>query len=169
MAFVKNVLFGGRGTATVGGDLMLAVVRVSLGIFMCVGHGLGKVFPGGSLGPPQGLIDGVTTMGFPMPTLFAWAAGLTEFLGAALLALGLLTRPAAAGLVFTMGVAAFVVHANDPWFMTGTGGSKEPAMLYLFPFLLFLVIGGGRFSIDALLRRPKPRVDIVPITTSPVR
>jgi putative oxidoreductase len=158
MKLIKTILFGGRGTASLSGDVMLAVVRVSIGLFMLVGHGwskLTRVEDGTRVfGPPQMLIDGTAAMGFPAPELFAWCAALTESLGAVLLILGLLTRPAAFGLVFTMGVAAFVDHANDPWFMAQASpgrGSKEMAMLFMFPCLLFLTIGAGKVSADALL------------------
>ena len=170
MHLIKTILFGGRGAASLSGDLMLAVVRVSVGLFMLVGHGwskLTRVTEDGTrvFGPPQMLIDGTAAMGFPMPELFAWCAALTESLGAALLILGLLTRPAAFGLVFTMGVAAFVAHANDPWFMAQANGgrAKEMAMLFMFPCLLFMTIGAGKVSADALLyhksrlKPPMPR------------
>ena len=49
-----------------------------------------------------------------------------------------------------MAVAAFVVHAGDPWTL-GAGRSKEPALLYLFPFLALALTGPGRFSLDAWL------------------
>lgn len=153
MKLIKTILFGGRGTASLSGDVMLAVVRISIGLFMLVGHGWSKLVGPDRFGPPQGLIDATAAMGFPMPVVFAWCAALTETLGAALLILGLLTRPAAFGLVFTMGVAAFVRHANDPWFMAQASGgpSKEMAMLFMFPCLLFMTIGAGKVSADALL------------------
>src|SRR5687767_3778808 len=46
-----------------------------------------------------------------------------EFFCALLVMLGFATRLAAIPIVFGMGVAAFVVHANDPWTM-GKAGSK---------------------------------------------
>ena len=70
-----------------------------------------------------------------------------EVVCAVLLIVGLLTRPASLGLVFTMAVAGFVVHGADPLFMGG-GPSKEPALLYLAAYLLLLFTGPGRYSLD---------------------
>jgi len=72
-------------------------------------------------------------------------------LGATDLILGLGTRFAAIPVVIAMGVAALVVHANDPLLM-GQGASKEPALLYAIPFLALVFTGGGRFSVDAWLK-----------------
>ena len=41
-------------------------------------------------------------------------------------------------------VAAFVVHADDPW------GKKEFALLYAIPFTALAITGGGRYALDAL-------------------
>lgn len=71
-----------------------------------------------------------------------------EFVCPLLVMAGLATRLAAVPTVVTMAVAAFVVHANDPWTM-GAGASKEPALLYLIPFLALIFTGPGRFAIDA--------------------
>ncbi|HLL90878.1 MAG TPA: DoxX family protein [Tepidisphaeraceae bacterium] len=147
---LKPLLFGGAGGASTFADLGLLLLRVTIGTFMAFGHGMGKLpFLGGEL--PVG---GVTKLGFPAPTLFAWLLALTEFVGGLLLAIGLLTRPAAFAIMFGMGVAAFVAHGNDPWFARG-GPSKEMAMLFLVPALLFVLAGAGRFSIDALFNRKR--------------
>lgn len=71
-----------------------------------------------------------------------------EFVCPLLVMIGLATRLAAVPTAITMAVAAFVVHANDPWTMGG-GASKEPALLYLIPFLALIFTGPGRLSIDA--------------------
>lgn len=121
-------------------DLGLALLRVFAGLSMAFGHGLGKLPPSGKF------LEGVGAMGFPAPTVFAWAAALSEFGGALLVALGLFTRLGAAGVAFTMGVAAFVAHAQDPF------GRKEMALLYLAIMVCFLLVGSGRFGLDALIR-----------------
>jgi putative oxidoreductase len=73
-----------------------------------------------------------------------------EFFCALLVMLGLATRLAAIPVVITMAVAAFIVHAADPWTMGG-GASKEPALLYLTAFLTLIFTGAGKLSLDALL------------------
>ena len=147
MAAVKRVLFGGPGGATVVADVGLLVLRLVTGLLLALGHGWGK------LPPPEGFVSGVGKLGFPQPTLFAWGATLAEFAGGLLIAIGLLTRPAALFVAFTMLTAAFLQHASDPWFMSSApgGGSKEPALLFLGPALALLLMGAGRFSIDALI------------------
>jgi putative oxidoreductase len=87
---------------------------------------------------------------------------VAEFLCALLVMLGLFTRFAAVPVVIAMAVAAFVVHGGDPWsmgkaakaFFSGeskTWSSKEPALLYLIPFLTLIFTGAGAFSMDALI------------------
>ena len=53
--------------------------------------------------------------------------------------------PAAIPAAITMFVAAFVVHFDDPI------GTKEKALLYLFAFLVILLSGAGKFSLDGYL------------------
>src|SRR5688572_18572006 len=151
---IKSILFGGRGAGSAIADIALSIVRVSTGLLMAVGHGKSKLFHDGPFGPPEGLIRGTQALGFPAPTLFAWCAALAELVGGILIALGLLTRPAAAILVFNMAVAAFGAHLHDPIFAAKRGDpSKEMALLYLLPFFLFMFTGGGRFAADAAIRR----------------
>ena len=63
------------------------------------------------------------------------------------LLLGLLTRLATFPLITAMCVATFVTHAGQPF------GAKEMALLYLSVYVLILIIGPGRYSIDRLLWR----------------
>ncbi len=124
-------------------DFSLALLRVFIGLTMAFSHGLGK------MPPPEQLIGGVEAMGFPMPVFFAWAAALAEFAGGILLAIGLLTRPAAAFVMVTMATAFFIVHAADPF------QNKEMALLYLFASLFFVIHGAGRWSVDHFIARQK--------------
>jgi putative oxidoreductase len=82
-----------------------------------------------------------------------WFEGTIQLVGGVLLALGLFTRPAAFVLSGLMAAAYFIVHSK--WF----AGSFFPiinrgelAALYCFVFLYFSTAGGGRYSLDALLR-----------------
>lgn len=132
----------------------LLVLRVVAGGFMMT-HGWGKVqrvFAGefDKFADPIGIGTG--------PSLVA-AAG-AEFACAALVVIGLFTRLAAIPVAFTMGVAALVVHGNDPW-LAGTAAdlfkagkaeswsSKEPALIFAAAFLTLALTGAGRFSVDA--------------------
>jgi Predicted membrane protein len=117
------------------------LLRLFVGLTMAFAHGLGKLPPG------EQLVQGVAGMGFPMPEFFAWCAGLAEFAGGLLIAVGLLTRPAGLFIAFTMLVAAMGVHANDPFQI------KELAYLYMTIGVFFTLTGAGRFSIDSILSK----------------
>jgi putative oxidoreductase len=90
-------------------------------------------------------VGGLTQRGFPLPGVCGWAAIFSEFVGGLLLAVGLLTRPAAAFVLATLAVAAFYVHAADPF------QRKELALAYVLVSIAVLIAGPGRFSIDALV------------------
>lgn len=122
-------------------DVGLLLLRVFAGVALALAHGLGK------LPPSERFVAGVVEMGFPAAPLFAWATGFSETVGGLLLAVGLLTRPAAFFVLVTMTVAAFVRQAGDPFL------ERELALLYGFVALQFLLAGPGRLSLDALLRR----------------
>ena len=143
---IKSLLLGPG--SSLPGDLGLLILRAGVGLMIAFGHGRGKLFTDGRLGPSDQFISGVAKMGMPMPTVFAWCAALAEFLGGLLLALGLLTRPAALALTINMLVAIVGVHLHDPVFKGDVPGYKEPALLYLLPFLTLLLTGPGRFSLD---------------------
>ncbi len=138
------------------GSIGLLILRLGVGGYMAI-HGWGKVqmlFAGDfdKFGDPIGL-------GNALSLVLATGA---EFLCAVLVMLGLATRFAAAPVAFTMAVAAFVVHRADPWtagrayelFAAGETKfpvSKEPALLFLIPFLALVFTGPGEFSVDRLV------------------
>ena len=117
----------------------LLLLRIFAGLSMAFAHGVGKI------PPTDGFVGFVTSLGLPAPYIMAWMAGITEFVGALLIAVGLLTRPAALGLMGTMAVAAFIAHGADPF------AKKELALLYFFVFLAIFLIGPGKFSLDSRL------------------
>lgn len=141
MSGLKSFLVGAADRRSSLASFALLLLRVFAGLSLALGHGFGK------LPASEGFIEGVGNLGFPAPALFAWAAALSESVGGILLALGLLTRPAALGIFCTMAVAAFIQHASDPYHV------KELALFYGTIGLVFLLIGAGRFSLDALIRR----------------
>ena len=72
---------------------------------------------------------------------------VAEVFAAAFVVLGLFTRLSAAAVIFTMGVAFFVMH-NGTFIGEGNG---ELAMVYLIAFLVIFVSGAGKYSIDGKL------------------
>ena len=59
-----------------------------------------------------------------------------------LVMLGFKTRWATLPLLFTMLMAAFYAHGNDPF------SDKELSLLFFTLFLSVLISGGGRYSVD---------------------
>jgi putative oxidoreductase len=95
----------------------------------------------------------------PVPGALQAAAAASEFGGGALLILGLLTPLAALGLMGTMIGALGMVHIpkGDPFVGMPGQSSAEPAAGYLAIAFMFLMVGPGTFSVDALwARRPAP-------------
>ena len=138
---LKEILFGGESGLSTVANMGLALLRIFAGVALMTSHGLTK------LPPSEQFVGGVANIGFPEPTVFAWAAALSEFLGGALLALGLLTRPASFFIACTMLTALLGVLRSDPF------GKQELAFLYLFIALCFLLKGASDWSIDAFLRK----------------
>jgi putative oxidoreductase len=95
---------------------------------------------------PGWMEEQVAQMGFPAVGFFALVACLTEFAGGVALVFGLLTRPSAALLAFTMGMAAFRFHGVAPF----TGMHIAQGFFWLF--VVFVALGGGRLSVDHVLR-----------------
>ncbi len=123
-------------------DLSLLLLRVTFGGLMLLNHGLPKLEKLTGDAP----IKFAEVMGMNA-TMSLSLAVFAEVLCAALLIVGLFTRFAALPLTVTMLVAVFVIHWADP--LT----DKESALLYLIPFLILLMKGGGWYSLDRLLGR----------------
>lgn len=112
---------------------------------MLIGHGWGKL---ASFGDRMG--------GFPDPLGIGSAASLggavfAEVVCAALVTIGLFTRAALIPLIFTMAVAAFMIHADHPFFNTD-GPSKELALVYLVSYVVLFLTGPGKYSVDKQVR-----------------
>ncbi len=86
-----------------------------------------------------------------LPPVLALAAGLIEFFGGLALAAGLATRVSAALVFGLMFVATVQVHLGNGFFWT-SGGFEYPLMWGLVA-LSFVIRGGGRFSLDAVVGR----------------
>ncbi len=138
---VKTILFGGESGLSYAANAGLSLLRIFAGIALAFAHGIGK------LPPSEGLINRTTELGFPMPVVFAWIAGLSEFLGGIFLALGFLTRISSFFIASTMLVALVGVHGADPF------SKQELAFMYLFVALAFLLKGSGDWSVDSHLRK----------------
>jgi putative oxidoreductase len=119
-------------------DPALLVLRVWFGSMLLVKHGLDKMvnFSRMSSHFPDPLHVGSTAS--------LLLALLAEVICPLLVIFGFATRLAAAIIVIDMAVAFSMVHH----FRLFGQGSGELALLYLGPFLVLLMAGAGRLSVD---------------------
>ena len=126
-------------------DLASLILRVGLGFFLVFGHGLDKL---------QMLVSGdiqfAALFGLS-PTINLTLAVLAEFFAALAVLIGFKTRLASIPIIITMTAAIFVFHFSDPLFAASGGGSKEFAAIYLIGYLGILLLGSGKYSLDAII------------------
>ncbi|HNX53685.1 MAG TPA: DoxX family protein [Pontiellaceae bacterium] len=136
---VKQILFGTTPDANIG----ILLLRVFTGAALMT-HGIAKM-----AGGMEKFTGFVASLGVPAPHVMAFLAAFSESFGAAFLAVGLLTRPAAFMIICTMSVAIFGALGGQPF------AKQELAWLYFFPALMFLLKGAGRWSIDFMVTGKK--------------
>ncbi|EGV42521.1 DoxX family protein [Bizionia argentinensis JUB59] len=124
-------------------NLSLLILRMAGGALMLT-HGIGKIAP----------LFGSDPIQFPDPIGFGATTSLAlavfaEVVCAALLILGLATRFAAIPLLITMLVAVLIIHVPDPF------AKQELPLLYASIYLVILIAGAGKFSIDNLIYNKK--------------
>ncbi|AFY74598.1 putative membrane protein [Synechococcus sp. PCC 7502] len=146
-------LFRSENAPQVLVQVALTMLRVVAGIVM-IHNGLDKI------SDIEGFAEAyVAEIGLPFPVFFSYVAALTELIGAPLLVLGLLTRPAALGLMSTMLVAIYH-HVHVGGFSIP---SVELSTLYSVCFAFFVVNGAGKFSVDQLISDrffPQPSINL---------
>lgn len=138
------------GTRDATASLGLFFLRVGMGLLMLFGHGWKKVM-GFSEMKDKFSVPDFFPLKYMSPPVSLMAVISAEAICSVLIIVGLATRPAAFILAFTMVVAAFHIHGSGPWFLGEGPGPKEPALLYLVPFVAILLAGAGSFSLDASL------------------
>jgi len=121
--------------------------RIAAGVIFTA-HGAQKLF--GAFGGYglEGTGQFMASIGLNPGTLMALLAGSAEFFGGLALLLGLLVRPAALVLAFTMLVAIFGVHINDGLFMPK---GYEFALSLLAISVGLAISGAGQFSLDRVI------------------
>ncbi len=120
---------------------LLSVVRIFLGL-LYLQHGLSKHFGWPAASPPN----------FQAWSMLGLAGGI-EIIGGILLAAGFYTRWVALILSGEMAVA-FFIYANRMargFFPLANGGQTEA--IYSFFFFMFVLVGGGAWSVDRLMKR----------------
>ena len=116
-------------------DLALLILRLGASGLMLT-HGIPKVNM--LLASPIQFSD---PLGIgAIPSLIGVLIG--EVIAPLFIIIGFKTKIATIPTIITMAVAAFVVHAND------SIDVKEKALLFLVCFIVILLAGPGRFSVD---------------------
>jgi len=137
--FIKNTFNTGKYPNNV--SLALLLIRLTAGTFM-LSHGMGKFWK----------LFGDEPIAFADPIGVGVTASLAltvfaEVLCSLFLILGIATRLSAIPLLITMLVAAFIIHSDDPF------GKKELALLYGVAYLVLLIAGAGKYSIDNFISK----------------
>ena len=118
-------------------DFLYAVMRMMVGLlFAC--HGVQKLF---------GMLGGQSQVSNPM----LLAAGIIEFVGGGLVAIGFWTSYAAFIASGQMAAAYFIAHAAKGFWPILNKG--EPAVLYCFVFLYIASRGSGALSVEAVAHK----------------
>lgn len=125
-------------------NLGLLVLRCCLGLFLAV-HGLNKIFGASGLSGTASWFAGI---GFKWPAAQARLAAATEIGAGLMLALGLLTPLAAAGIIGVMIVAIVVAHWKVGFFVFHAGQGWELRATIAVAALAVGMIGPGEWSVD---------------------
>ena len=121
------------------------LLRVPVGIILAA-HGAQKLFGWFGGYGLEGTGGWMESIGLAPGFLMALLAGSAEFFGGLFILLGLLTRPAAIALSFTMVVAIFSVHFANGLFMSNNGYEFGLALLAASVSLAFS--GAGKVALD---------------------
>lgn len=130
--------------------LALLALRIPTGIVFAA-HGAQKLFGWFGGYGLEGTGQWMASIGLEPGFLMALLAGSAEFFGGLALIFGVLTRPVAAVLAFTMVIAIFSVHIGNGLFMSNNGYEFGLALLTIATAVSFT--GGGKLSVDQLLKR----------------
>ena len=121
-------------------DGVETLLRVIAGGFLTI-HGSQKITN------PFGAAEMVEGLGFYPGAFWSLLLSCTEFFGGILIAIGLLTRPAAFAGMFVLLVTVWF-H----WITVGQGFSgAEKSLLWAAILLFFVIRGGNRQSVDACI------------------
>lgn len=133
-------------------EIWIDLIRIYLGIALFV-RGLVFFLPGGR-GTLHGFLDQVAFGGWGISVLLGHYILMAHLAGGVLLAIGLLTRIAAAVQIPILFGAVFLVHYQEGFFAMGQ--SLELTTLVLFLLVVILIHGPGKLSLDAIITSPAP-------------
>jgi putative oxidoreductase len=121
-------------------DLGKLLLRLAVGGLMLF-HGLHKLFGG---------IDGISGMlvAKGLPGFIAYGVLIGEVVAPVLIILGILTRPAALVLAFTMIVAWLMVGMGETFALDKVGAWAIESLIYFFISALAVAfLGAGRYAV----------------------
>ena len=121
------------------------VTRLIIGSMMFV-HGLEKL-----TGDPAGFGGFLESLGVPLPGVMAWVVTLLELVGGAMLVLGLVTRAVAALMTVEL-IGAIVLVTGERGLIAAEGVGFERDLAYIAGFLVLVLLGPGRPSLDHLMK-----------------
>lgn len=134
-------------------DLGLLILRVGIGISFMF-HGLPKLLAGPERWEQLGGALGLMGIHFA-PTFMGLVASLSEFVGGFFLVIGLFTRVSSFFMLNTL-IVATIMHLK-----LGHGFDKYSHALELaIVFLSLILIGAGKYSLDALICKCKAKTII---------
>ena len=133
-------------------DFALLIIRLGIGFSVLTFHGYSKISGGPELWEKIGTSMSHLGIGFA-PTFWGFMASFSEFVCSILLILGVLFRPAALLLAFTM-LVAILRHLNLPVDNPSSGWSGASHALELFTIYMGLFFAGpGRYAFSLMTRR----------------
>ncbi|HBO12361.1 MAG: DoxX family protein [Pseudomonadales bacterium] len=141
----KNLI---QGLVATDANWATIALRIPVGIIFAA-HGAQKLFGWFGGYGLEGTGQWLASIGLEPGYLMALLAGGAEFFGGLALIAGLLVRPAAAVLAFTMVVAIFAVHIGNGLFMSNNG--YEFGLALLAASVSLAISGAGRASVDRVL------------------
>tara|TARA_B100000809_G_scaffold221135_1_gene229246 strand:+ start:131 stop:568 length:438 start_codon:yes stop_codon:yes gene_type:complete len=124
------------------------VLRIPIGIIF-MAHGAQKLFGWFGGYGLEGTGGWMESIGLVPGFIMALMAGSAEFFGGLFILLGLLTRPAAIALSFTMVVAILSVHFANGLFISNDG--YEFGLALLAACVSLALSGAGKIAIDNVL------------------
>jgi len=137
-ALVKRITHSTAGFSTLA-------LRIPIGIIF-MAHGGQKLFGWFGGYGLEGTGQWLASIGIEPSVLMAFLAGSAELVGGLFILLGLLTRPAALVLAFTMIIAIASVHIGNGLFMANNG--YEFALALLAATVSLALSGSGKVAID---------------------
>ncbi|MBB1360961.1 MULTISPECIES: DoxX family protein [unclassified Shewanella] len=137
-ALVKRITNSTAGFSTLA-------LRLPVGIIF-MAHGGQKLFGWFGGYGLEGTGQWMASIGIEPGVLMAFLAGSAELVGGLFILLGLLTRPAAVVLAFTMIIAIASVHISNGLFMANNG--YEFALALLAASVSLALSGSGKVALD---------------------